>query len=199
MKINLSNYNPILYRKISQKFPDELIYSFRADAFDLSINRTSAVNIHRMFDTKTGQYVGEMITQPFKNISSSLIYPGETKIRALEIVRLLVFKRRKGYGSKFINFAKHESNKYKCDNHVFLLASCIYDPQYPSHVFYRKQGFITPEKKINKILDNCISKHENLDLNDAKNILMYIPVKKEEPEQKYGFFKKLKNLLSKLI
>lgn len=197
MKINLSNYNPILYRKISQKFPDELIYSFRADAFDLSINRTSAVNIHRMFDTKTGQYVGEMITQPFKNISSSLIYPGETKIRALEIVRLLVFKRRKGYGSKFINFAKHESNEYNCNNHLFLLASSLYDPQYPSHIFYRKQGFTSINKKMNKILDKCIAKNEKL--NNAENLIMYMPVKKEEPEQKYGFFKKLKNLLSKLI
>ena len=197
MKINLSNYNPILYRKISQKFPDELIYSFRADAFDLSINRTSAVNIHRMFDTKTGQYVGEMITQPFKNISSSLIYPGETKTKALEIVRLLVFQRRKGYGTKFINFAKNESNEYNCNNHLFLLASSLYDPQYPSHIFYRKQGFTSINKKMNKILDKCIAKNEKL--NNAENLIMYMPVKKEEPEQKYGFFKKLKNLLSKLI
>ena len=197
IKLDPNSYRKFLDIRNFKKLPEQLIYSFRADAFDVSVNRRCIVNVHRMFETKTGKYVGEMVTQPYKNITSNLIYPEEGKTKALEIVRLLVFQRRKGYGTKFINFAKNESNEYNCNNHLFLLASSLYDPQYPSHIFYRKQGFTSINKKMNKILDKCIAKNEKL--NNAENLIMYMPVKKEEPGQKYGFFKKLKNLLSKLI
>ncbi len=198
MKINPNCYYSLLNRKPVKEIPQVLIYTTRAIATDLTTGKSRIVNVHKMADTKTGHYVGEMVTQARKKVDCTYIYPNKITCDALEIVRLIMEERRMGYGSKFIEFAKHESQQKGCNGRVFALASRLYDRQHPSHIFYRKQGFTSVDKKLNKIMDECIANGQNLDIEHADNLLMYLPVK-EKPRKSSGFFKKLKNLLINLF
>ena len=198
MKINPNCYHSILNRKPIQKIPQVLIYTTKATATDLTTGKSRIVNVHKMADTKTGHYVGEMITQARKKMDCTYIYPDKKNCNALEIVRLIMEERRMGYGSKFIEFAKYESKQSGCDGRVFALASRLYDRLHPSHIFYRKNGFTSVDKKLNQIMDECMANGQNLDIEHADNLFMYLPIK-EKPRKSSGFFKKLKNLLINLF
>lgn len=198
MKINPNCYYSILNRKPLQQVPKELIYTLKAVATDFTTGKSRIVNVHNMADTATGHYVGQMVTQARKKVDCTYIYPNKITCDALEIIRLIMEERRMGYGSKFIEFAKHESRKKGCEGRVFALASRLYDRNHPSHIFYRKKGFTSVNPKINKILDECIEQGKDLDIEYADNLFMYLPVK-EKPSKVSRVFQKIKNFIKNLF
>ena len=194
MNVKLNCYSSIFNRKIIKNLPEELIYTFRTNATNLTNWKSYGVNVHRMFDPKNGVYLGEMITRTVKNADCTYIYPEKTTCNALEIIELKLNKCRMGYGSKFIELAKIESRKTNCNGRIFLCASRLYDREHPSHIFYRKKGFTSVDKKLNKIMDDCIAQGKNLDIEYADNLLMYLPVEEKPRHILSGFSQWLNKL-----
>ncbi len=134
------------------KLPEVLIYN------------PCGTNLYQMVNTKEKKLVGRMIAHP--NIN-----------RQLEIDELTIFSRkRQGYGTKFLDFAKKLSRQYGYEGNMVLNASTTpYDPHNPPHIFYRKYGFTSDNKKMLKKIDKCIKKGRQLDYYTTPNLIMYYP------------------------
>lgn len=139
---------------------------------------------YRMCDTKTGDYLGKMIAGPMvcrKNIRKSF-YPIDKDYKSFYIDELHVTYPNEGVGSDFINLAKHESRKYDCMGRIHLVASRIFAPTRPPHIFYRKLGFTSNKPKINQHIDWCIKHKRKMHWTKADNLEMYLPI--AEPPKK---------------
>lgn len=130
------------------------------------------IESHRMINTKTGEYLGEIITYPQDFYYFNLEAPG---VRSLYIDCIKVFKRYKGLGTQFLNFAQVISKQKGCNGRLHLISSDCYDKTNPPHTFYRKYGFDSRETKKLKEVDYAISnsKHKF----SFNNIAMYFPQK----------------------
>ena len=71
--------------------------------YSRTLNKEKSIDSHRMFSSKTGEYLGEMITYPQDFYYFNLEFPG---VRSLYIDYLKVFRRNEGLGTKFLDFAK---------------------------------------------------------------------------------------------
>jgi len=134
-------------------------------------------NLYKMADAKTGVYAGEMVAYPAKIASFSAFYPPLSCRKSFKIEELYIEDRGQGYGTKFINLAKAESRNSGCGGRVHLVASRIYSPNNPPHLFYRKLGFTSKNKGIIKYFDKCIKSGIQIDIDRADNVLMYLPLK----------------------
>lgn len=133
---------------------------------------------YNMGSTVYGNKIGEMITYPWKEKNEKFLW----------IQHLWMLQKRAGYGTKFLNFAKRLSNENGCNGRIRLIAApTVYD-NIPPHIFYRKYGFGSDNKKLIKKIDHAI-KHQKL-LNEASVpwTLMYYPDKPAKP----GLWQRLK-------
>lgn len=196
-KLTLNKIPNYLRPANKQKMPKYLIYSKRnVKMFDISSKKTVTVDIHKMANTQNGVYAGEMITRPIKHYTCDEIYPDEKSPNVLKIELLKIQEQLQGYGKEFLKFAQAESRKQGCEGRVFLVASRIFDPRHPCHIFYRKQGYTSTDNYINYMLDKCIRNHSNLSYEYADNLLMYKPIKSEQAQNiKKGLIYKLKKLI----
>lgn len=112
-----------------------------------------------MFDTKSGKMLGEMLA--FVNTNTDKRFYTNLKLpyKSFHIASLEISEKKQGYGREFIEFAKVLSKRKGCENRITLVA---YNPGESPHVFYRKCGFTTNYKHINKFLDKCIAGKEEL-------------------------------------
>ena len=152
---------PIVFQKPITKMPDVLLYK-------------PAKSIkYKMFDVEHSKYVGFMEARPIND-------KGE---RTLFIEFLLVNDKRKGFGTKFIQFAKNLSKKLNCEGRVSLEATTtVYDPHTPPHVFYRKNGFACDDKKMLRKIDMSIKKNRPLDYRETPSIKMYYSPDVKQPK-----------------
>lgn len=162
------------------KIPDVLIYKVPKPPVIVGYTYRKSGNpaLYRMADTKTGQFVGEMVGDVVvhdKSIKQDF-YPLETPYKSFYIAELQIEEKSMGYGSKFINFAKSLSRQFGCNGRVHLVSSRLYDSQHPPHVFYRKCGFTSNNKFMNDYLDDCIASKTPLEVEFADNLNMYLPV-----------------------
>lgn len=196
-KLTLNKIPTYLRPAKRQQVPKFLIYSKRdVRMFDVARRETVVVDIHKMADMENKLYAGEMITRTLKNYTCDEIYPEEKSIDVLKIELLNIAQRRKGYGKEFLKFAQTESKKQGCNGKVFLVASRIYDPNNPCHIFYRKQGYTSTDSYINYMLDRSIRNHSKLSYEYADNLLMYKPINsKQSNKTKQGFIEKLKKFI----
>ena len=182
--------------------PKYLIYTKRdVNLLDLISMKSFKADISRMADTETGEYAGEMITRTMRDVNLNEIYPEEKTVDALKIERLIVENKRQGYGSAFLRFAQAESERKGCGGKVFLVASRIYAPKHPCHIFYRKQGYTSTNNFINRILDKCIKNQTKLAPEYADNLLMFRPIDEaKQPQHQESrllkFLKKLFNIIT---
>lgn len=182
---SLKNHN-LLNSKTPNILPKELIYPiYDVPVYGLISKKKYKLNIYRMFDTDKNKYIGEMRGRVFKNADCTEIYPEMFKCDVFEINYLNITpqERRKGYGNKFIKFAQAESRKNNCKGRVFACASTMYDPKHPSHIFYKKLGFTSVKTNINKAIDKAIKTGQELNAKYSKDLLMYLPVKKQQSRQ----------------
>ena len=109
------------------KIPDVLIYNPRG------------TNLYSMVNTKENKVIGRMIAYPTIN-------------RDLYISELTILRnQREGFGTKFLDFAKSLYGELGCEGKVVLDASTTpYDPHNPPHIFYRKNGITSDDKKMLK-------------------------------------------------
>lgn len=112
-------------------------------------------------------------------------YHGDT----LAIDFIKTDKKRNGLGSAMIKFAKNYSKQIGCNGYIVLRATNILDTKNAPHIFYRKQGFTSLNKKFDKNLDLFIKKNQNSDSKNFPATLMFYPEAK-----KLSFFEKIKGL-----
>ena len=118
-------------------------------------------NCYHMLDTKRGVIVGKMSVQERQDLY-------------IEFFDINPNERRKGYGTIFLNFAKTLSEKLGLGGNLRVLAGATESgKEIPPHVFYRKNGFTTDNKKVLDRVDNAIRTGEKLDIISAPPVYMY--------------------------
>ena len=125
--------------------------------------------LYKMSTTFMPRLVGEMRA-----------YPGENK-EFLWIDLLHITQKRVGFGTKFLDFARHLSRQIGCGGNIRLQAgTTVYDPTRPPHEFYRKYGFGADNKKVLRKIDRAISSNTHLCYKTTPPIVMYYPDKQKQ-------------------
>ena len=167
--------NSILFTKAIKKVPDVLIYQHKN------------TSLYTMFDVKNLKLAGRMNAYGIRDLL--------TKEDSLYIETLNIYQKRQGFGSIFLNFAKHISKHLGCEGRVKLIAATTeYDPLNPPHIFYRKNGFTTDNKKLLKKMDKYIKKNKQLPHLSTMPERMYYPPKQEA---KKDFIKSIKDFFKR--
>ncbi len=157
-----------------QKIPQSLIFNPRGS------------DSYRMFNTKNGNLIGEMVAYP--SVKQDVF-----------IDRLLIYKdRRNGYGKNFLNFAKNMSKNFGFEGRMSVCAGTLAeDPFNPPHIFYRKYGFTSDNKKLLKMIDQHMNKNKQLNYRTMPDLMMYY-----DPELKIkntkSLWQKIKNIFKNI-
>lgn len=133
---------------------------------------------YQMLETKTGKYLGEMMGTPETICKNTDFYPDKTPYKSYYIEFLQTNTERSGHGKAFIELAQSESKKYGCGGKIHLIATRLYAPKNPPHLFYKKCGFISNNKKINRYFDACLKLKKKIKTKSSGNLYMYMPVEK---------------------
>ena len=165
--------------------PELLIYGFKQNQHNSG---------YKMVHTKTGNCVGEMIVHNQQFHYFRFETPG---VDSLSIDYLKIFKRNQGFGTKFLNFAQSLSKKNGCNGNMHLISSDCYDKETPPHIFYRKYGFDSNDKKKLNEIDKAIINGKKTQFN-FDYICMFFPTK-SKIEEPLTLLKRIKIVLSKLI
>lgn len=99
-----------------------------------------------------------------------------------------------GLGSSLLNIAKQYSKQMGCGGYIYLYASTSMAPHRLPHVFYKKRGFNTGVKEIDKKLDKLIKLGKDADENDFEPIKMYYPAISIQKQEKFSFSKFMNKL-----
>lgn len=118
-------------------------------------------NYYRMFDLRKSAYIGEM----------SVIKRNDLYIESLDIKPNY---RRKGFGRKFLDFAVDLSKKMGLNGNLRVMAGLTEsDLKNAPHIFYRKYGFTTDNKKVLNKIDEFIKQHKQPEPYDLPLTIMY--------------------------
>ena len=166
-----------------QKLPQTLIYCYHIN-YGARKYRTAT-----MFDVKTGKRCCFMAYIP------AITHFSEEIRNSLYISFLNSYIPNHGYGTKMLNFARKCSEKEGCRGNIHLSADWTLSPGRIPHIFYKKYGMNTGDKKIDKKLDKLIKKGKDATHKDFQRTPMYYPPMKY-PKTK-GFFNKFKDIFFK--
>ena len=135
-------------------------------------------SVYNMGSPYFGNFLGEMVAYPIE----------ENNKKTLWIEHLLMFQRRSGFGTMFLDFAQQLSRQLGCGGKLLLLAaSTIYETKAP-HAFYRKYGFGSDDKKVLKLIDKSIKRKKSLSYTYTPEIEMYYP---DDKPKKINFLQKI--------
>jgi len=140
------------------KITNRLIYSKRVRNYSI---------FYKMFDSHTGETLGEMVALPEYIIDKYRRFsPNADEYKSFFIRRLSVIKRNAGVGTQFINVAKRESCRHLCSGNIHLIAGNPCNPADNPFKFYRKLGFLFNKysEKIQKYVDECIKNNTPVDI-----------------------------------
>lgn len=107
--------------------------------------------------------------------------------KVLAIDFLEVTNKNQNLGTKILKFAEDYSKRIGCKGFMTLKADGSYTPERIPHIFYRKFGFSTLEKRVDKKLDRFIKLKTNATTNDFPCLLMHYP----KPEKESANIKRL--------
>ena len=153
------------------------------------IYHTKGKDEYRLIDIAARKLVGRMTAFDI-DVQYDKFYklkPGQ-KIFHIFTLEIEQFCQNNGWGSYFIDFAKKESYKRNCEGRVSLVS---YNYDNPPHTFYKKQGFITIDKRTNKELDYCLKCGVRSCLREDLN--MYLPVDTTENTMQNSEIEKASN------
>lgn len=148
------------------------------------------------------QHVFEMYSKDkTKKCGTLVCHKSEVPLRpnykgsVLAIDFLEVSDKNKGVGTKILKFAKNCSEKMGCNGYMVLKSDSSYTPEKIPHLFYRKFGFSTFDKKTDKKLDKFINSKQNATSKDFPCLIMHYPPQVEKTnkglEFLYDIFKKI--------
>ncbi len=170
----LNSINKSILTPRITSLPKGLIYKFAED------------DVYRLIETKTGNLIGEMIATPEKYEYQKIyrMLPSE-KIFRIHLFEIKGFYRRMKWGCYFFNFAKNESYKQGCEGRLSLNA---YNPTSPPQIFYKKQGLVAVDKKVDKSLDLYLK--NGYGVIDTSPCEMFLPI--DTKKNSKDFIKDLK-------
>ena len=153
-----------------KKLPDKIIYLREVN----NVLRPPQCE-YVIFSPKNSEYGGVLkchkSTLPYLDTD----YKGSTL--AIDFIR--TSKRGKGYGKALLDFAKILSKQTGCEGQMILKAVGTFSPLSVPHLFYRKNGFTTLDKKTDKKMDKFIKKNQRATQKDFSDMFMFYP----EPEK----------------
>ena len=168
------------------KIPNILIYTCKKKSQNGSIRLYS-----KMFELKSGKVVAIM------NSEKEMIERDNEIIPSLYIDVIKSYKKRNGYGTKMLDFAKILSKKYGCNGYFHLIASGEFSPDAVPHLFYRKYGMNTGNYELDKKIDKYIKWHKSAKRKIFPNVDMYYPPREYQKINKktgYTIFSMLKSI-----
>ena len=169
-----------------EKLPDKLIY-LRQSFNNMNPPQQEFV----IFKPNSKKISGLMVCHK-SNVQLRPDYNGPS----LAIDYLCSFEQEKGFGKALITFAKNYSKRLGCDGHIFLKADGSFTPNRVPHLFYRKCGFSTLDKKKDKLLDKFIRKNRPANWKQFASDLMFYPAMKSKNSI---FFDKLIKIFKRKI
>lgn len=154
---------------------------------------------YHLIETKTRQVIGNLVAYNTKAdgfLENIYDIKPDKDIFYIEKLYIHSWKRNQGWGEYLMDFAKRESHKQGCSGRTFLVA---YDYENPPQLFYKKQGFVAVDKKI----DEELNKHLERGTRPYRyrDVDMYLPleaakryeVPKIVSELKKDFWQKIKD------
>ena len=94
-------------------------------------------------------------------------------------------QRNQGIGTKILKFAENLSRKMGFKGRMGVVAATLeFTSDIPPHKFYRKFGFKSYDKKINKFIDEFIKRGQKLDFLTMPPIAMHYTPKNQPLKQK---------------
>lgn len=164
MKPNLS----VVETKI--KLPNVLFYK-RPQKNKIASHQTEFIAFSTTGDKNWGELVTDKTSFKFRDD-----YSGD--ILAINFIKS--DKKRRGLGSAMIDFAKNYSKQCGCNGYLILRADSGVDKDEIPHLFYRKKGFSTLDKKTDKKLDYYIRHNKSATSKDFSTKIMHYPPIKEK-------------------
>ena len=105
----------------------------------------------------------------------------ENSVLAIDFLE--VTTKNKGIGTKILKFAENYSKQIGCNGYLTIKADGSFMPKKIPHIFYRKFGFSTFDKKFDIKLDKFIAQNTYATTNDFPCLLMhYPPLSKKVPK-----------------
>ncbi len=120
------------------------------------------------YSTETNKSCGIMLCRP------SIIIKGDNVVRSMQIGELYATSNQKGAGTALLDYARALSKTEHCVG-IHLVASGCYSPEKVPHLFYRKYGMNTGDKKLDKKMDKFIKRGKKATHMDFDNVVMYFP------------------------
>lgn len=155
--------------KTIQKMPDILLYKLTDNVYRI-INTKNAPNAIHAGDIK--------ISTEMRNR-----YQEELWIDALI---LNSNQRNQGIGTKILKFAENLSKQMGLNGRLGVRAATLdFTSDTPPHKFYRKFGFGSDDKKMNKFIDEFIECDEKLDFLKMPPVEMHYTPKNQPLKQKF--------------
>ena len=178
--------------KYPKKIPEVLFYHKRTGPKGAKF----PYDLYNMLSTKKGTKNGFMVLQatetPVENYCSG---------RSLRINFIISAPQYNGYGQKMIDLVKNISKK-GYNGHIQLKADGSYTPNKIPHLFYRKNGFSTLDKKLDAKMDMFLKWGKDATTKDFPDVMMYYPAPEKYPPQneyRLSLFERLRNLFRKLF
>ena len=114
----------------------------------------------------------------------------------LAIDFLEVSNKNQGLGTKILKFAADYSTQVGCDGYLTVKADGSFMPERIPHIFYRKYGFTTFDKRNDIKLNKFIKKGCNATTKDFPCMLMHYP---PQPKDNMTFIQKFAKTFQKLF
>lgn len=175
----------LMFLRPLKKLPSKLIYKNPKPIKVSSDLNGCEVDVfsYNMLDMNKKKVVATMHAGPvlFKNQGNKL-YPIEGVYKSLYISLLESIDEGCGYGSEFIKIAKLISRRSGCGGRVHLVASRVFSPDNPPHLFYRKLGFNSVSPYLDQIMDFYLWVKRPLPEEYADNLDMFLPMPKPKSQ-----------------
>ena len=116
----------------------------------------------------------------------------------LAIDYLEVAVKNRGFGTRILKFAEEYSRQIGCNGYITVKSDVSFMPERLPHLFYRKFGFSTFDKKNDIKLDKFIIKNRNATIKDFPCLLMHYPPIRENITFRERCIKVLQKILKKI-
>lgn len=182
MKFPPLKYNP--------KIPNALFYHRKSGP-------EKQYDLYNLATMNTGKKNGFLVLQK-AGINIENYYQG----RILFINYISSSPMYNGYGEIMLNFAKKIAKKNNCNGHIILKSDTTFSPNQIPHLFYRKNGFTSLDKKIDKKMDKFIKQGKPATHKDFPSLILYYPAPTKYPSEinkKTSLIDKIKNFFTNIF
>ncbi|MBP3821394.1 GNAT family N-acetyltransferase [bacterium] len=161
-------------------------------AYKYTVNKIMhpAQNIFDIYDINTSKKVGTLVCH-----KTELPLRPNCNNSVLAIDFLEVSSKNKGIGTKILKFAEEYSKHIGCNGFLIVKADGSFTPQRIPHIFYRKFGFSTFDKRTDIKLDKFIKENRSATKKDFPCLIMHYPPKTPKSTK---FIKKIVKIIERI-